>query len=392
MPHLLDATMFWNPSGAGGVRQVIDTKRAHLTGGGWQHSLLAPGARGPGAIDCGGLRLPASGGYRFVVGRAQAAQLIERARPDIVEAADPYTLAWAVLDACRRLKVPAVAFCHSNLPALARHWAGGERGRVAGWAARRAGAYLARLYQGYQLVLAPSRGMTRQLHELGVVQAVHQPLGVDTQVFTPAARDMGWRRWLEKRLGLAPGTQLLVYAGRFAAEKNLGVLVQAVERLGPRHCLLAVGSGPRPPAGPRVRVLPAEGDRLRLARILASADAFVHSGDQETFGLAALEAMACGVPVIVSAHGGLGELADGVGITVPSQRPLDWAAAISACLHDGDSRLPRAALARARSLDWRLVMAQWTVRYRNAMRGQPVAQMVAQPAVEPRHAPQAPAH
>jgi len=385
MPHLLDATMFWNPTAGGGVHQVISTKRAHLASAGWRHSLLAPGAQGVGEIDCGGWPLPASGGYRFVVGRAQAARLIERAEPDIVEAADPYTLGWSVLDACRRLQVPAVAFCHSNLPALAQHWAGGSPAGVGRWAAQRAGAYLARLYQGYQLVLAPSRGMTRQLQELGVAQAVHQPLGVDTQVFSPAARDPVWRRWLETRLGLAQGTRLLIYVGRFASEKQLGVLVRAVERLGPRHCLLAVGAGPQPPVGARVRVLPAEGDRVRLARLLASADAFVHAGDQETFGLAALEAMACGVPIVVSAEGGLGELADGVGVTVASQRPLDWAAAISACLHDGDSRLPRAALARARSLDWSQVMVQWARRYRAAMRDQPLADA----ALEPRHAPQA---
>ena len=382
MPHLLDATMFWTPDGGGGVHQVISTKRAHLIAAGWQHSLLAPGASGPGGVDCGGLPLPASGGYRFVANRAQAAQLIERAQPDIVEAADPYTLGWATLDACQRLGVPAVAFCHSNLPALAQHWAGASPVRVARWArwaARRAGAYLARLYQGYPLVLAPSRTMTRQLQALGVAQAVHQPLGVDTGVFTPAARDPVWRRWLETRLGLAAGTQLLVYAGRFASEKQLDVLVQAVERLGPRHCLLAVGTGPRPPIGARVRVLPPEADRRRLARLLASADAFVHSGDQETFGLAALEAMACGVPVVVSASGGLGELADGVGITVPSQRPVDWAAAISGCLHDGDSRLSRAALARARSLDWERVLVQWMGRYRAAMRGQAAADAQAEP-------------
>ena len=373
MPHLLDATMFWTPTGAGGVHQVITTKRAHLVAAGWQHSLLAPGACEVGEIDCGGLPLPASGGYRFVVDRARAARLIERQRPDIVEAADPYTLGWSVRDACTRLGVPAVAFCHSDLPGLVQHWSGGAQSRTAGWLGRRAGAYLARLYAGYQLVLAPSRAMTRQLQELGVAQAVYQPLGVDSKVFTPAARDPAWRRWLEARLGLTPGTHLLIYAGRFASEKKLDVLVQAVERLGPRHCLIAVGTGPRPPRGARVRVLPPELDRRRLARLLASADAFVHAGEQETFGLAALEAMACGVPVVVSASGGLGELADGVGITVSSPRPLDWAAAISACLHDGDSRLPRAALARAHSFDWGRVLDLWALRYRAAMRGQALA-------------------
>lgn len=375
--------MFWSTQGGGGVRQVIETKRARLAAAGWRHTLLAPGARGAGEIDCGGWMLPSSGGYRFVVDRAKAVRLIEAQQPDVVEAADPYLLGWCARDACSHLGVPAVAFCHSDLPSLVRHWAGGQTRRTACWLARRAESYLARLYAGYQLVLAPSRAMTAQLQAWGVRQAVHQPLGVDTGVFTPAARDPAWRRALERQLGISPGTRLLVYAGRFASEKHLDVLVRAVERLGPRHVLVAIGAGPCPPQGERVRVLAQEPDRRRLARLLASADAFVHSGDQETFGLAALEAMACGLPIVVSASGGLGELADGVGITVPSQRPLEWAAAISACLHDGDSRLSRAALARARALDWERVLDQWMQRYRATLRGQAPAD-----AAEPLRAPQ----
>ena len=56
--------------------------------------------------------------------------------------------------------------------------------------------------------------------------------------------------------------------------------------------LLACGAGPRPPSGDRVLVHPFVADPMALARILASADAFVHAGDQETFGLSVLEAMA----------------------------------------------------------------------------------------------------
>ena len=59
-PHLLDASMFWGPTG--GVRRVLSAKQAGLTRAGWRHTLLAPGARGPGCIDCGGLPLPSSGG------------------------------------------------------------------------------------------------------------------------------------------------------------------------------------------------------------------------------------------------------------------------------------------------------------------------------------------
>ena len=57
-PHLLDSTMFWSAAG-GGVRRYLLTKRAWLAReNGWQHSIVAPGVRGPGFVDCGGWPLP----------------------------------------------------------------------------------------------------------------------------------------------------------------------------------------------------------------------------------------------------------------------------------------------------------------------------------------------
>lgn len=285
----------------------------------------------------------------------------------MIEAADPYVLGSAVADAARRLRVPAVAFCHSDLPTLLAHAAGAPGYGMGRWAEQRAIAYLVRLYQRFDLVLAPSRTMMRKLHDWGVTHAVQQPLGVDTEVFTPAAGDESWRSLLERRLGLARGTRLLVYCGRFAAEKNLDVLAAALNVLGHGHALLAIGSGPRPPRGPHVRVFAPDADAQRLARLLASCDVFVHAGDQETFGLAALEAMACGTPVVVSGAGGLGELVDGVGTTVETLNPHDWADAIESRLARRDERLEHAALKRARSHDWDVVLNLLARRYRLAM-------------------------
>ncbi len=104
---------------------------------------------------------------------------------------------------------------------------------------------------------------------------------------------------------------MLLYTGRFAPEKNLDRLTAAVDRLGSPYLLVAMGDGPCPPRGARLRLLPYQSDPAALARALASADIFVHAGDQETFGLAALEALACGTPVIARACAGLTDLIDG---------------------------------------------------------------------------------
>ena len=363
-PHVLDATMFWSSSPTGGVRRVISAKRQQLLDAGWRHSLLVPEGQGPGLLACGGLSLPRSGGYRFVVDRRRAVALMKQARPDLIEAADPYVLGWASLEASQQLGVPAVAFCHSHLPALLERWAGQLGGRRAGaWARERAQRYLARLYGGFDLVLAPSRSLEHQLRLCGLDQVQYQPLGVDCSTFRPAARKGGWARWLKRELGLPPGTRLLLYCGRFAPEKRLPLLARAVRALGPGHVLLCVGAGPCAPSGPQVRLLPPVADPSGLARIMASCDAFVHAGDQETFGLAALEAMACRTPVVLSSRAGLGELGADVALAVDSANPADWAAAMRQALDDPEALRLDLALCRARTMDWSRVSGLMMRRY-----------------------------
>jgi alpha-1,6-mannosyltransferase len=351
------------------------SKHERLKAMGWRHTIIAPNAQGPGLIDCGGLPLPRSGGYRLVLGRGRAQRQMEFVAPDLIESADPYTLAWSVLRAAERLRVPTVAFCHSNLPTLMARLVGGPRGaatRRGALAERWSRRYLAHLYRRFDLVLAPSQGLADQLRAAGVPRVAVQPLGVDCTVFSPHAHDAGWRGEFCTAHGLAPDTRLFVYTGRFAAEKNLPLLADAVRALGPGHALVAVGSGPLPPQGAQVIVCPPVHDSSRLARIVASADAYVHAGDQETFGLGVLEAMACGTPVVVAAAGALAELAEGSGLLVPQPQPGVWAEAMRACLDGNNAVHRRAALARAQAQDWPLVMAQLTQRY-TALIGRPAA-------------------
>ena len=167
--------------------------------------------------------------------------------------------------------------------------------------------FLRHLYRSFVAVFDPSLWAADALRVLGLVNVVLQADGVDCRLFHPLRHDAAWR--LE--VGCATSDIVLLYAGRFAPEKNLDRLAAAVDRLGAPYRLIAIGDGPRPPRGARLRVLPYHSDAAALARALASADIFVHAGNQETFGLAALEALACGTPVIARACSGLTDLIDG---------------------------------------------------------------------------------
>lgn len=359
--HLLDATMFWNPSG--GVRRYIGAKRRwtrqHTN---WRHTVATPLPDLPASLRVPSLALPGSAGaYRLPWRRAATARVLQKAAPDLIESADPYRLAWATLDAAQALQIPSVAFCHSNLEQLARLSAGRPLRDVAARAARR---YALHLYGEFDLVLAPSAAMVANLRDWGVGRAQHQPLGVDCDVFHPLRESVECRR----ALGLPRYARLLVYAGRFAAEKNLALLEAVVRRLGPLYWLVAVGDGPARPRGMRVVVLPTLREPTELARLIASCDVFVHAGAQETFGLSVLEALACGVPVVARAAQGLAELVDSeVGEGVGSDHLEEFAAAVAGVFDRDRDRLRHAARTRALAYDWERVLPQLWQHYRHLL-------------------------
>ena len=356
--------MFWSPTG-GGVRRYVQAKQAWLgQQAGWRHTIAVPRLAGTPVLPSTlpSIALPGSAGYRLPLRRAAMARVLASLAPSLIEAADPYRVAWAARDAAQALAIPAVAYCHSNIEQMA-HLAGGRPfGAAAAGAARR---YARNVYAGFDLVLAPSRDMLGRLRGWGIDNAACQPLGVDSSTFAPSRADPAWRA----RHGFDPATRLLVYVGRFAAEKHLDVLADAVGRLGPPYALALVGAGPIvPPQGGRVSVLPFVSGRRELAAVLASADVFVHAGDQETFGLSLLEAMACGTPAVVGSAGALHELVDArTGAVASACTGAAFAEAIASLFECDRSALSLAARRRGVDGDWNRVLPDLLGHYRRLL-------------------------
>lgn len=151
-------------------------------------------------------------------------------------------------------------------------------------------------------------------------------------------------------LGAAPGDRVLVSLAALHARKGLDVLVDALAMLARRghrpHAWLA-GEGEERAAlerriethglSGRVRLL---GRRTDVGDLLAGADVFVLPAHREGLGVAALEAMAAGRPVVASRVGGLADaVVDGrTGLLVPPGDPTALAAAIERLLVDEDLR------------------------------------------------------
>ena len=182
------------------------------------------------------------------------------------------------------------------------------------------------------------------------------PNFVDLEAFHPGSErpDLGALFPGERWEGAGrPG--VLLHASNFRRLKRVGDAVTAlaaVARVRPA-VLVLVGDGPERAGvealaaslglGSRVAFL---GERPEMGPLLSQADLFLLPSDQESFGLAALEALASGVPVVASRVGGLPEvIRDGVtGLLVPPHAPQAMAAAVLELLGD-ETR--RAAMGRA---------------------------------------------
>jgi alpha-1,6-mannosyltransferase len=351
--HVVDLTMFWSGQG-GGVQRYLRAKSAHLHRlGHFRHTIVVPGGLTAHPPEIPGIPIPFGAGYRLPRNRGAVQRVLRQLAPDLIEAGDPYQLAWAALRSGQESGVPVAIFHHSDMPELI--------GRAFGDYARRAAvSYVRRLYRRFDAVFAPSRYVAERLLELGIERVILQPLGVDTRLFDPVRRDHRWRT----QHGIARDARVLLYVGRYAAEKNLDVLMGAVDKLGAPYLLVTIGGGPVTPVGPQVLALPYETDPVQLAAAYASADLFVHAGDQETFGLAALEALASGLPVVGSSAGGVGELIDEtVGIRVKQCTAGAFAEAIRALDAQGPEELGGLARARAESYDWSSVLARLDAHY-----------------------------
>ncbi|WP_264023124.1 D-inositol-3-phosphate glycosyltransferase [Mycolicibacterium pyrenivorans] len=211
------------------------------------------------------------------------------------------------------------------------------------------------------------------------IDTVHP--GVDLEAFTP-----GDRHAARAALGLGWGDlPVVAFVGRIQPLKAPDVLLRAAARLPGVHVLIAggpSGSGliprpgaggliPRPGAGglttpnglvhlaaelgitDRVTFLPPQ-SRDELVRVYRAADVVAVPSYSESFGLVAVEAQACGTPVVAAAVGGLPvAVRDGVsGALVDGHDIDDWAKAIGDVFTRGPATMRAAALEHAAGFSW----------------------------------------
>jgi alpha-1,6-mannosyltransferase len=314
--RIVDVCAFYAPAG-GGVRTYVDAKLKWASRNGHEVIILAPGERdetvkrGPGAfvVTIPSPTLPLDRRYRYFDDEAAIHRVLDAWQPDHVEASSP----WSSASMVGRWQGPAsrslIMHC-DPLATYAYRWMGGVLpiqaiDRVFG----RFWQHLRRLDDMYDLVVCANRQLSRRLDRGGIEKTETIPMGVEPGIFSPSRRSSQLRDAILASMGLEPDAVLLLGLGRFASEKRWEMVLRAAARV-PNVGLLLVGDGTRRPQIERmarragnVQVAGPISDRFELSRLLASADALVHGCEAETFCMAAAEARASGIPLIVPDRG-----------------------------------------------------------------------------------------
>lgn len=250
-----------------------------------------------------------------------------------------------------------------------------------------------KVLQNADKVIAATPAELAQLQWLYQAKTEHItiiPPGVDTSRFYPIPKDEA-----KEVIGVPIDHKMLLFVGRIEPLKGLDVLIEAIGRycedpkkhMGDKKLFLAVIGGD-PDESPekisaemaRVQTLPGQygindvvtflgkRDQNTLPYYYSAAEAVVVPSHYESFGMVALEAMACGAPVVASQVGGLAFLVqDGVtGFTVPSGDPEALCGRLKALIDDQDLRrkMGEAAIIFAQQYAWESITERITKVYK----------------------------
>jgi alpha-1,6-mannosyltransferase len=342
---------------SGGLRTSLRELGAGYLAAGHEPVLIIPGDRDTDeqteqgrVITLHGPRVQFLGGYRVLTRKRKVAALLSELKPDTLEVSDRATLCWTGRWA-RGHGVPAAMVSHESLTALLAMMPVGPAGL---WRAV-ANALNRRTARSYPKIICTTEWAAAEFDQIGAGNVVRAPLGVDLDTFSPVRHSEPLRTCYA-----APGETLLVHCGRLSAEKKPQRSLTTLATLRAQGLpvrLVVAGDGPLRESLERIAArdgLPVTfagflRGRTDLAALLATADAAIAPGPAETFGLAALEALACGTPVVVSAESALPEVVGDAGASVAGE---DLAIGVADVLSRPEPDRRAAARARAERYGW----------------------------------------
>lgn len=272
-----------------------------------------------------------------------------RPRPKLIHAHEFISPATVALLAGRILNIPIVVTPHRT----------GEKGDVHKMAKKFGGpARLRKLVKNASKFVVINKIFAQELIEVGVDEEriVYIPNGVDTDRFSMPSADL--KLALRVEAGLPADAQIAVFTGRFAAVKNLSLLISVWARyrqMNSKAELLLVGAGEEEE---RLRAMANEGVHFMggvtdVLPYLQMADIFILPSFVEGLSVALLEAMSCGLVPLITDVGGAREAVthDENGWLIPSNDGDALLAGLQVLFDDRQMLVERGQAARRRVVE-----------------------------------------
>lgn len=300
--RIVQLANFIHPT-SGGIRNVVDHLGRGYLDHGHQRAVIAPGPEAGRRVDpdgtvritLPGVPVPGGSGYRLMVERRTLRAVLRALHPDAVEISDRFTLPWVARWA-QRHDVTATIIVHERLDHLLRSWVSARSATDS--VARRLDDLLTNTSAA---IVAPSRFAAAPFASRDPIVV---PWGVDLDVFAPATAPVRPPAATDRPLRI-------VTVSRLSREKRPDLAINVARELRRRNLdvhLDLVGDGPlRTRLERDTRWLPVtvHGHRpaAEVATILRDADVALLPCPAEAYGIAALEALACGTPIVMASTG-----------------------------------------------------------------------------------------
>lgn len=314
-------------------------------------------------------------------------ELFNNEKPDVIEIGEKYTLCW-LAGLVRKgiirgtLRPVLIGTSHERMDDNVRVFLTPHPIGI-----KASQAYLGHLYIPlFDHHIANSQYTAEELEQAMVerhrrpVEVI--PMGADIERYELARPAAESRGELIRRIGGRDETRLLLYVGRLSPEKNVGLLIDLMEELRKLtdidYRLLLAGSGPMEDwlrkesqrrAPDQIHLLGQVGtgaDKDELAQLYVNCDAFVHPNPREPFGIAPLEAMAAGLPLIVPDRGGVMTYANQENAWLCAPNAESFSRAVRSIFDDPVMRVEKTRQARltAENYHWSKVARLHLQRYR----------------------------
>jgi glycosyltransferase involved in cell wall biosynthesis len=290
--------------------------------------------------------------------------------PDIVHISTPDFVGRKFLLYAKQKSLPLASAFHTDFPSYLKYY------RLK-FAERTFWKYLTWFYNCCDVVFAPNEIVRRKLEDQKIRNIEIWSRGVDKEIFDPSHRSEKLRSAWN-----ANGKTVFVYAGRFVHYKDIDVVMKVYDRFmkagyADRIRFVMIGSGPKEAEMKRrmpQAVFPGYLTGDQLSETYASGDIFLFPSITEAFCNVALEALASGLPVVVSNEGGCRDIVEksGGGLVARSGDVDDF---FSKCLGlFGNSVLCRELKARglafAETKSWSAINSVVIDRYQKMVNGE----------------------